>query len=205
MAPSTTSRDFFEQLYQVRPDPWDFAADAYERDRYRRILEHVPTGRFPTALEPGCSIGELTRELSFRCDRVIAFDIADAAVDTARRRCADRPGVELERADLTSGLPTGPLDLVVFSEIGYYFPREVLAGLVRGTRALLRPGSRVVAAHWIGASTDHVLHGHDVHQVLDQYLELPRRHHSVHRHPPADPPAGTVERAFVLDVWDLPT
>lgn len=200
MAPSTTSREFFEQLYQKHPDPWGFADDAYERDRYRRILEQVPSGRWATAFEPGCSIGVLTRELSFRCDRVIALDIADAAVDATRRRCADRPGVEVVRGDLPSCLPVDLVDLVVLSEVGYYLHRNALTDLVRHLRALLRPGGRVVAAHWIGVSADHVLHGLAVHHVLERHIDLPHRHRAVHRHPSRD----AVERAFILDVWDLP-
>lgn len=201
--PSPTSREFFEELYRAEPDPWRFADDAYEHERYRRILAAVPAGRYATALEPGCSIGVLTRQLADHCGRVIAFDIAEYAVARARRRCADRPNVELSRGALPDDLPTEPVDLVVLSEIGYYFELEALVALIRRIRDLLRPGGRVVAAHWLGSSADHVLHGRDVHATLALHLGLDHRQHAEHGSAPGrDEPGSGRVAAFVLDVWD---
>ena len=129
----STSREFFEELYRTDPDPWRFSDDAYEQARYQHLLAHIPAGRYDTAFEPGCSIGVLTRQLADRCRRVIAIDIAEAAVAEARRRCVDQPGVELSRGELPGDLPGEPVDLVVLSEIGYYFTEPVLIDLARGS------------------------------------------------------------------------
>lgn len=203
----STSRAFFEELYGADPDPWRFTDDAYEQARYRHLLAHVPAGRYGTAFEPGCSIGVLTRQLADRCRRVIAIDIAEAAVAEARRQCADRPGVQLARGELPHDLPDEPVDLVVLSEIGYYLTEPVLVDLAHRVRDGLTPCGRVIAVHWTGESCDHVLHGRDVHRILDTHLALDHRFGAEHRRDPASDlavePAATTT-GFLLDVWDVP-
>jgi trans-aconitate methyltransferase len=203
----STSRAFFEELYRTDSDPWRFTDDAYEQARYRHLLAHVPAGRYDTAFEPGCSIGVLTRQLADRCRRVIAIDIAEAAVAEARRRCADRPGVQLARGELPHDLPDEPVDLAVLSEIGYYLTEPVLVDLAHLIRDVLTPGGRVIAVHWTGESSDHVLHGRDVHRILDTHLGLNHRFGAEHRQDPASDlaaePAATT-KGFLLDVWDVP-
>ena len=204
---ASTSRAFFEELYRSDPDPWRFADDVYEQARYHHLLAHVPAGRYDTAFEPGCSIGVLTRQLADRCRRVIAIDIAEAAVAEARRQCADRPGVQLARGELPHDLPDEPVDLVVLSEIGYYLTEPVLGDLARRIGETITLGGSVVALHWTGCSPDHVLHGRDVHRILDTQLGLDHRLGAEHRHdPPADrtdarPEPGAV-KGYLLDVWD---
>lgn len=203
-----TSREFFEDLYRADPDPWQFADDAYERGRYGHLLEHVPVGCYDTAFEPGCSVGVLTRQLADRCRRVIAIDIAETAIVEARRRCADRPGVELARGELPDGLPVELVDLVVLSEIGYYFTEPVLGDLAHRIRDLISPGGRLVAIHWTGHSPDHVLHGRDVHRILGTQLGLSHRTGTEHRDgPPPGPGRDQPDAAikgYLLDVWDVP-
>jgi cyclopropane fatty-acyl-phospholipid synthase-like methyltransferase len=202
-----TSRSFFEELYRTDPDPWRFTDDAYEQARYQHLLAHVPAGRYDTAFEPGCSIGVLTRQLADRCRRVFAIDIAEAAVAEAHRRCADRPGVDLARGELPHDLPDEPVDLVVLSEIGYYLTEPVLIDMTRRIRGVLTPGGRVVAVHWTGESSDHVLHGRDVHRILDTHLELDHRFSAEHRHDPMGDlgvEVAATTKGFLLDVWDVP-
>ena len=207
---ASTSREFFEDLYLADPDPWRFTDDVYERGRYDHLLEHVPAGRYHTAFEPGCSIGVLTRHLADRCRRVVAIDIAGTAIAEARHACADRPGVELTRGELPDDLPVEPLDLVVLSEIGYYFSEPVLVDLARRIRDVIAPGGRVVAVHWIGTSPDHVLHGREVHRILhDQLGGLHHRTGAEHRHDSAADPCGErvdpgAVKGYLLDVWDAP-
>lgn len=201
---TSTSREFFEQLYRADPDPWGFEHDEYELDRYARVLDHIDIGRYHTAFEPGCSVGILTELLSTVCGEVLAVDIAAPAVEQARRRCEGRAGVRVEVGALPDALPTEPVDLIVFSEVGYYFTRPALIALADRLSATLAPGGRLIAAHWIGTSVDHVLHGREVHRILDDSVELAHVASSEHRwSPPGAPDDGPV-KAFVLDVWDAP-
>jgi protein-L-isoaspartate O-methyltransferase len=178
----------FEERYRNDPDPWNFSASAYERNRYRRVMEALPRLSYPRAFEPGCSVGELTAQLAEVCGHVVATDVAPSAVARARRRCAGLENVEIHCADIVGGVPAGPFDLIVFSEIGYYFSA---AGLERISRALSRSlnvGGDLIAAHWLGESVDHRAHGDDVHRRLLE--SLPLRWLNGERH-----------RGFRIDVW----
>ena len=57
-------------------------------------------------------------------------------------------------------------DLIVFSELGYYFERDVLAELIDRLLGALLPGGEFLACHWLGSSADHRLHGDDVHHII---------------------------------------
>lgn len=193
---STTSRDFFERMYRADRDPWSFASSRYEQQRYATILELVPAGRFSAAFEPGCSIGELTFQLAARCGFVVAIDIAEAAVDLARRRCQRLTNVDIHQGSLPEDIPDGRFDLVVFSEIGYYFTRPRLVATASELDSCLEPGGQFLAVHWIGESADHLLAGQVVHEILRANLSMHHVDHRVHR---ADERDG-----FVLDVWRKP-
>lgn len=188
---STTDASFFEAMYQADVDPWGFTRDAYERTRYRAVLRHVPAGRFADALEPGCSIGELTHQLARRCGHVTAFDISETAVMRARRRCHDLANVDIDQGRFPDDVPDRVFDLIVLSEIGYYFAEPELATIAR--RLPLADGGRLVAVHWLGCSSDHLIGGRRVHEILDRELGLARVEHVEQ--------FDEDRTGFVLDVW----
>jgi SAM-dependent methyltransferase len=161
-----TSQAFFDEMYSRSSDPWGFATDPYERSRYEHIDALLGDDTFERAFEPGCSIGELTAMLAPRCRHLLAMDISPIALERARARCADLAHVELRQGRLPEGLPDGPFDLVVFSEIGYYLDRATLTDVVDGLAERSVPAGLMIAAHWTGTSADHVLSGHEVHEVL---------------------------------------
>jgi SAM-dependent methyltransferase len=166
MKPPPTSADFFESMYLDHDDPWQFASNPYELDRYQAILRALGTRRYRRAFEPGCSIGILTAQLAEICDRVEAIDISPTAVASARVRCKDLPKVQILCGGLSEMLPRGVLDLVVFSEIGYYFTETHLHTIATGIVKHLEMDGTFLAAHWLGSSQDHVLNGDRVHAVL---------------------------------------
>jgi SAM-dependent methyltransferase len=146
-------------MYHQSRDPWNFAQSEYERGRYRATLDALLRPSYRRAFEPGCSIGELTALMALRCDRVVATDVAPSAVAVAKERCRGLRNVDVYQADLANGLPNGPFDLIVMSEVGYYFEPRVLAAIATATAAQLEPGGEFVAVHWLGHSDDHVLGG----------------------------------------------
>lgn len=168
-----TSAEFFEQLYQNAEDPWDFRNSSYERERYAAIVDSVSDRQYRSAFEPGCAIGELTAMLAPLCRSLEAMDFSATAVEAARHRCRDYPQVHIYRGALPDDVPTRRCDLVVFSEVGYYFTPEELESLVLKLWSITDPGGRLVACHWLGHSDDHQLHGTEVHEILNRALGDP--------------------------------
>jgi hypothetical protein len=169
----TNSPEFFEAKYRGGVDPWNFAVDAYEQARYRTILQALAPSHYRHAWEPGCSVGVLTEQLAACCDRVDACDFAPAAVEQARVRCAELPGVRVYCASLTDEAPLATFDLVVLSEIGYYFTAEEWQRQASRIAEGMHPGATLLAAHWLGKSPDHIQGGDAVHEIL---LAIPRLH-----------------------------
>ena len=66
--------------------------------------------------------------------------------------------------------PDGTFDLIVFSELGYYFSADRLRAIVGRLEDRLERGGELVAVHWLGQSPDHVLSGDEVHEVLSETL-----------------------------------
>jgi len=170
----------FERLYQGKWDPWDFRTSTYERNRYQATLDALDRSRYQFAFEPGCSIGELTALLAPLCADLLATDVSRTAVERARKRCAMFSHVRFECDDLRRVTFNIAPDLIVLSEIAYYFDATELAELAHRLYAQLSAGGTLIAVHWLGKSADHILHGDEAHEVL---LEtLPRRCQTGARH-----------------------
>jgi SAM-dependent methyltransferase len=168
------SQEFFEARYQTSSDPWRFASSTYELNRYQATLDALSRRSYRLAFEPGCSVGVLTAALAGRVERLIACDISETAVVSAKERCREFSHVEIYHRDVVQGPPDGSFDLMIFSELGYYFPINRLAAMARQMASRLEPGGEFVAVHWLGTSADHVLHGDVVHEVLAQNLPCKR-------------------------------
>jgi SAM-dependent methyltransferase len=166
MAINTVSKEFFEEKYRANNDPWDFASSSYELNRYTKIMRLLGDRTFNRGFEPGCSIGVLTEHLATRCRQLIAMDISPTAVAIARTRCVHYPNVTIVEGFLPQDLPPDTFDLIVFSEIGYYFERGALAGLRDLLVEHLAPQGVLIGVHWLGVSADHLLTGDEVHDVL---------------------------------------
>ena len=165
--PDPTSAEFFEAKYLRQDDPWNFISDEYERKRYEEIFKSVAESRFQQAYEPGCSIGMLTQRLAAICDEVEAIDISPKAVDLAKKHCNHLVNVSIYCASLKDSTPQAPPDLLVLSEIGYYFSADDWQNKVSFLLNHCQKPCSVVAAHWLGHSEDHVISGDKVHEILD--------------------------------------
>jgi SAM-dependent methyltransferase len=161
----TLPQTYFDDLYADSPDPWGFTDRWYERRKRALTLALLPDARYTSAYEPGCSIGVLTRELADRCDALLATDIAEAAVDAARERCAGLTNVTVEQASVPDGWPDRPVELVVLSEVGYYCVQD---DAVRLATAAFAGARTVVAVHWRHPVDDYPIGGDDVHALLEQ-------------------------------------
>ncbi len=163
-----SSKEFFEAKYQKSTDPWAFGTSEYEQSRYSSIMEWLTGWHFKRGFEPGCSIGVLTARLAAICQRLDAMDISPTAVTRASERCRLFPNVSIVQGAIPDDMPDATFDLIVFSEIGYYFREDQLSNLLIQLVSRLEPNGVFIAAHWLGESADHELNGADVHRVLRQ-------------------------------------
>ena len=159
-------RDYFEALYARADDPWSFATSDYEREKYDRTVATLGDARFATGLEIGCSIGVLTRDLAVRVDALYAIDVSEAALDRARRRCADLPNVAFARASFPAECPVARADLVVVSEVAYYWSADDFARARDRIAATLAPDGRLLLVHFLPKVDEYVRDGDAVHDTF---------------------------------------
>jgi LmbE family N-acetylglucosaminyl deacetylase/SAM-dependent methyltransferase len=167
---ASLDRAFFDDFYQGRDDPWGFESRWYEERKRAALLAALPRARFRHGLELGCSTGVLTAALAQRCDRITGVDVADAALDAARARLGD--DVRLRRLDTPREWPEGNFDLVVLSEVLYYYGRDDLDRTIDRVVGSLDADGVVAACHWRHDVPEYPLGGDGVHAVLRARPEL---------------------------------
>lgn len=156
----------FEALYRRNPDPWGYATSSYEREKYEATLAACGAGPFRRALELGGSIGIFTAALVPRCRRMVTVDAAPTAVESARRRLAEQPQVEVVHGRIPRDIPPGSYDLIVASEILYYLEPDDLEATLGVLEARLEPGARLVAVHWRPSGPERPFTAAEVHARL---------------------------------------
>ena len=200
MNPSANTGDprgaYFDQLYRHDADPWLVRARWYEERKRTLLLACLPQQRYRHAYEPGCGNGELTLALAQRCDRLLAADLSEAALQLARQRLLDAGqdgNASFARHQLPRDwpriLPGGEkFDLIVISEIAYYLSPDELALLVEHCVASLAPGGNIAACHWRAPFAQRSISTVRVHAAFQDAPGL----HRLLRHEEAD---------FLLGVW----
>lgn len=162
---STLDGGYFARIYRDADDPWGFASSDYERRKYDDTLGMLPRRRYRRGFEPGCSIGVLTERLARRCGELLATEIDPRARGAAHRRCESLAGVVVSDLFFPRDSPPGTYDLVVLSEVAYYWAPDAFARaadlLVGG---LLEPGGHLLLAHYTPTLTDYPLTGDEVHE-----------------------------------------
>ncbi|MDP9883736.1 LmbE family N-acetylglucosaminyl deacetylase [Sinomonas atrocyanea] len=181
----------FDAVHAASPDPWNFTTSWYERRKRAVTLAALPAARYRRALEVGCSIGVLTGELAERADEVVATDVSPRALERAAERLPHAAAISWEHRRLPQEWPEGAFDLIVASEVGYYFGPAELDEFVRRCLGSLTDDGALVACHWLGAIDGWQLTGEDVHARLRAEAGLETVVH--HR-----------ERDFLLEVFAKP-
>lgn len=180
--------DHFDRLFDGDDDPWRFRSRWYETRKRAMTLACLTQPHCASIFEPGCANGELSAALATRCDRLVAFDGAQRAVDLARQRTAKWPHVEVRQAWLPDDWPDERFDLIVISELGYFLGANALDVVIARTKQSLTVGGTVLACHWRHGSDDCTLDGDEVHRRLHAGLAMPRL-------------CEVVDPDFRIDVW----
>ncbi|SNC68579.1 Nodulation protein S (NodS) [Hymenobacter gelipurpurascens] len=165
--PNTLPPDYFDAVYRANEDPWNFETSQYEHEKYAATLAALPRPHYADAFEIGCSLGVLTQQLAPRCGHLLAVDVAQAALDKARQRCAALPQVELQLMRIPEEFPAArQFDLILVSEVGYYWSPEDLQRSTDLMLEALRPGGQLLLVHWTPPVHDYPLTGDDVHEFF---------------------------------------
>lgn len=182
--------EYFDEMYAASDDPWGFATREYEARKYAATLAALPRAEYQAAFEIGCSIGVLTRMLASRCEALLAVDVAERALAQARQRCADLEHVRFARMRVPEAFPTQQFDLIVVSEVGYYWSYEDLDRAMTLIWKHLLAEGHLVMVHWTPYVEDYPLRGDDVHNhVVEAWASHFTRL------------AGAVEPNYRLDVF----
>ncbi|WP_066742342.1 class I SAM-dependent methyltransferase [Cupriavidus sp. D384] len=186
MTPAAPTTDFDAILEQ--DDPWGFASLWYEARKRDLLMAALPEPHYAHALEAGCATGLLTERLAARCDALLAVDLAPRAIERTRARVARLAHVEARVARLPDAWPAGRFDLIVLSELGYYFDRAAWLQTVAYAAEALAPAGTIVACHWLRPFPERRQSTRHLHAAI-------ARQHGLHRH------VRHLEPDFLLDAW----
>lgn len=170
----TLNPGYFRDCYAASADPWGLAERWYEARKYAVTVALLPKQHYRRAFEPGCSIGVLTALLAPRCDALLACDAVPDAVASARARTTGLPSVHVEQRAIPDQWPPGSFDLIVLSELLYYFDDAGLGQVLGLGLGSLRPGGQLLAVHWRHPAPDHPRTGDEVHEDLAAHPGLAR-------------------------------
>lgn len=157
---------YFDKMYQENIDPWQFETSVYERNKYAATLAALPKNHYQHAFEIGCSIGVLTEKLASRCERLLAVDGSQLAVQKAQERLQSYPQVCLRQMKVPDVFPEERFDLILVSEVGYYWSWHDLEKAQRLMLRQLLPAGHLLLVHWTPYVEDYPLTGDEVHEAF---------------------------------------
>jgi predicted TPR repeat methyltransferase len=179
--PESLPPSYFEKMYQENPDPWQFETSDYEAQKYAATIAALPHPHYRSALEIGGSIGVLTEKLASRCDRLLSIDVSPTAQAKAKERCRHLPHIQFEIMQVPQQFPTQQFDLILVSEVGYYWSYQDLLKTQSQILKSLETGGHLLLVHWVLYSHDYPLNGDDVHESFLKLCPDSLRHCSEQR------------------------
>lgn len=174
--PNSLPPSYFDKLYSSDRDPWKFETSEYEASKYAATIAALPKKRYRSAFEIGGSIGVLTQKLAQRCDKLLSIDVSKLAQDQAIARCKSLPQVRFEIMSVPEQFPNEILDLILVSEVGYYWCWEDLKKAQQLMLEHLEPGGHLLLVHWTLYARDYPLSGDEVHNSFFELAPTKLRH-----------------------------
>ncbi|MBD5633661.1 MAG: methyltransferase domain-containing protein [Candidatus Eremiobacteraeota bacterium] len=166
MSASSLDPAYFDALYARSDDPWSFETSAYEREKYDRTIAALGSRSYRNAFEIGCSVGVLTADLARHAEHLLSIDVNEKALARARERNLSATNVRFERRSLPDEFPAEAFDLIVLSEVAYYWSDADLdAARDRIARGLVSGGD-LVLVHFLPKVDDYLRDGDAVHEAF---------------------------------------
>ncbi|MFE4550725.1 SAM-dependent methyltransferase [Streptomyces sp. NPDC056785] len=169
-----TPASYFDHQYAHAADPWHLSERWYDRRKYNITVAALPRPRYLRAFEPGCSVGVLTRLLAAHCAGLLSTDRIPSAVEAATQRTANLDHVTVRQMTVPEQWPEGSFDLIVLSELLYYFDSTARTRLIEQSVGSLEEGCHLVTVHWNHPVAEHTCTGRDIAEHLDTVPELKR-------------------------------
>lgn len=161
---------YFDALYQTDPDPWKFATSEYEAEKYAATIAVLQERHYRSALEVGGSIGILTQKLAAACNLVLSIDVSQTAQAQAIQRCQQLPHVRFALMNFPQEYPHETFDLILVSEVGYYWCYNDLYIAQQRMFELLEPNGHLLLVHWLPRSPGYPLTGDEVHNSFLEFV-----------------------------------
>jgi ubiquinone/menaquinone biosynthesis C-methylase UbiE len=122
----------FDRIALLSSDDWNHNAHYH-----RYLMGHIPE-QCPHILEIGCGIGEFSRLLAGRADRVLAIDLSPQMIRLARERSKLYPNIDFVTGDaMVYHLPDNQFDCIATLTTIHHLPVE---SILRKIRKALKPG-----------------------------------------------------------------
>ncbi|WP_242497813.1 bifunctional PIG-L family deacetylase/class I SAM-dependent methyltransferase [Microbacterium protaetiae] len=189
-APSVGA-SWFDERYARRSDPWGVDSRWYEQRKRNVIAACLPREWYRHVLELGAGTGAFTQVLADRATDVVAVDASAHALQRAHDRLADVGNVRLEQVDLLADWPEGCFDLIVLSEIAYYWTASDLDAVLARIDQSLDVDGELVACHWR-------------HPIPRAPLSAAAVHDTIRLHANLSPSVRHLEEDFILEVFARP-
>lgn len=168
--------DFFEALYQENPDPWQFETSTYEAEKYRTTIHALPRALYRSGFEIGGSIGVLTEKLAQRCHSLLSVDVSTIAQEQAIRRCEHLSNINFQMMSVPQEFPNEPFDLIVLSEVGYYWSWSDLRKAQGLIFDRLQSQGHLLLVHWIVDARVLPITGDQVHNAFLEHVPTSLKH-----------------------------
>lgn len=166
----TLPASYFEAMFQGDPDPWGLESRAYEAAKFDATVAALGGRTYGRAFEVGCAGGSLTRRLAPLCSSLLAIDVSETALERARQKCEDLAQVRLAQMAFPQTTPDlVDVDLIVLSEVAYYWDHADLERAGVWMCEAVAPGGDILLVHWTG-ETDYPQTGDGAVEALGSVL-----------------------------------
>ena len=163
----STPSSIFDEIFRDNPDPWGYTTRFKEIAKFRATIQALPKVQFKNAFEIACAIGVITEKLAPKCDRLLSVDCSELALVEARKRCSHLPQVRFEQMQIPQQFPNEKFDLILFSEVGFFFTMPDLLETKQKIIDALLPGGYLLMVHFRSVAGDYFIQdGETVHNTF---------------------------------------